>query len=207
MKNKDFLVIGHPRGGTGYSSKLFKTFGFDIGHETMGSTGISSWCFVTPDGYNAWGDCNKRNEYNFKWIFRAVRNPLNVINSLVKNNEDLKSVYLFERWSGYQLTEIDPLKKAIQRYLHWEDTIEYYNDFIDFEFRVEDQQKDLYNYLLSIKYEPFYHMGAEAINEHIVGRNINTRPKSKVFTLDDIKGEYKEKVIKKMLKYGYSLEP
>ena len=206
MKYRDFLIIGHPRGGTGYCSKLFKTYGFDVGHEKVYSSGISSWCFVTPDGYNAWGDYSKRNEYNFKWTLRAIRNPLDTINSLIENNKEGKSIPLFEKWSGYKLTEIDPLKKAIQRYLYWEDTIEYCNDFIDFEFRIEDQQKDLYNYLKSIGYEPFYHMGDGTINEHVVGRNINTRPKTQVFTLDDIKGEYKEKVIEKIIKYGYSLE-
>ena len=206
MKNRDFLIIGHPRGGTGYSSKLFKTFGFDVGHEKVYSSGISSWCFVTPDGYNVWGDHNRRNEYNFKWTFRAIRNPLNTINSLVKNNEDPKSIEMFEKWSGYTLTETDPLRRAIQRYFYWEEVIEYWNNYIDFSFRVEDQQKDLYHYLISIGYKPFYHMGADAINEHIVGRNINTRPKSHMFTLNDIPKGYKEKVKEKIIKYGYSLE-
>jgi hypothetical protein len=206
MKTRDFLIIGHPRGGTSYSSRLFKTFGFDVGHEHIHSTGISSWCFVTPDGYNAWGDCNKRNEYNFKWTFRAIRNPLSNINSLVKNNEDITSVQLFEKWSGFKLTEKDPLNRAVQRYLYWEDTIEYWNDYIDFTFRVEDQQKDLYNYLQLIKYEPYFHLGENEITEHIVSRNMNTRPKDKKYNLKDISEKYQEKIVKKMIKYGYSLE-
>ena len=206
MKNRDFLIIGHPRGGTGYSSKLFKTFGFDIGHEKVNSSGISSWCFVTPDGYNAWGSCSKRNEYTFKWTFRAVRNPLDTINSLVKNNEDLLSKELFQTWSGCKITEESPLDAAVQRYLCWEDTIEYWNDYIDFTFRVEDQQLDVFNYLQSIKYEPYYHLGKDNINEHIVGRNVNTRPKDKTYTLEDINPKYQEQIIKNMVKYGYSLE-
>ena len=206
MKTRDFLVIGHPRGGTRYSSRLFKTFGFDVGHETVRASGISSWCFTTPDGYNAWTDCSKRNEYNFKWVFRAVRNPIDVINSLIKDNENSYSLELFEIWSGFKLTEKDPLNRAVQRYLQWEDTIEYWNDYIDFTFRVEDQQKDLYNYLQLIMCEPFYHMGDWRINEHIVGRNINSRPKTINYTLKDIDKKYQDKITKKMIKYGYSLE-
>ena len=206
MKTRDFLIIGHPRGGTGYASRLFKTFGFDVGHEFVHSTGISSWCFVTPDGYNIWTDCSRRSEYNFKWTFRAIRNPLSIINSLTKNNEDTTSVQLFEKWSGFKLTEKDPLHRAVQRYLYWEDTIEYWNDYIDFTFRVENQQKELFNYLQSIKYEPYFHLGENRINEHIVGRNINTRSKDKEYTLKDISEKYQEKIVEKMVKYGYSSE-
>ncbi len=206
MKTRDFLIIGHPRGGTAYSSRLFKTFGFDVGHENVCSTGISSWCFSTPDGYNAWTDCSRRSEYNFKWVFRAVRNPLDVINSLVKENDNLYGIELFEKWSGFKLTETDPLYIAVQRYLYWEDTIEYWNDYIDFTFRVEDQQKDLYDYLKLIKRDPYYHLGEDKITEHAVGRNINTRPKDKKYTLEDVNKKYKKKIIEKMVKYGYSSE-
>ncbi len=206
MKTRDFLIIGHPRGGTAYSSRLFKTFGFDIGHEQISSTGISSWCFVTPDGYNAWTDCSKRNEYNFKWVFRAVRNPLDTINSLVKDNENPYTVELFEKWSGSQLTEENPIDKAAQRYLYWEDTINYWNDYIDFTFRVENQQKELYDFLKIIKRDPFYHLGENKITEHVVGRNINTRSKDKTYSLEDINKKYRKKIEEKIIKYGYSLE-
>jgi len=208
MINKDFLIIGHPRGGTGYSSAIFKTFGFDIGHETVGASGISSWCFTTPDGYNAWTDCSRKSEYTFKWTFKAVRNPLSIINSLIKLESNNMSSNLFEKWSGYELTMKTPLDKATQRYLLWENTIEHFHPYIDFTFRVENQQKDLYDYLKTIKYEPFFHLGESHINEHVVGRNINTRYNSedKVFTLKDINQKYQEQVYKNIEKYGYSLE-
>lgn len=207
MKTRDFLIIGHPRGGTAYSSRLFKTFGFDVGHESVCSTGISSWCFVTPDGWNVWTDKEKRKQYEFKWTFLAIRNPLNVISSLVReNNSNSQSLYYFEKWAGYKLTEENEINRAVQRYLQWEDTIEYWNDYIDFTFRVEDQQKDLFDHLRFIGYDPYYHLGEEHISEHIVKRNINTRPKTKILTLEDIDGKYREKVKEKMIKYGYSLE-
>ena len=207
MKTRDFLIIGHPRGGTAYSSRLFKTFGFDVGHENVCSTGISSWCFATPDGWNVWTDKEKRKQYEFKWTFLAIRNPLNVISSLVReNNSNSQSLHYFEKWSGHKLTEENEINKAAQRYLLWDETIEYWNDCIDFTFKVEDQQKDLFDYLRFIGYDSYYHLGEEHISEHIVKRNINTRPKTKILTLEDIDGKYREKVKEKMIKYGYSLE-
>ena len=207
MKTRDFLIIGHPRGGTGYTSRLFKTFGFDIGHEKVYSSGICSWCFATPNGWNVWTDKEKRNQYEFKWTFLATRNPLSIISSLVKENQsNPKSIEYFENWSGYKLTEKDKISKAVQRYLFWDETIEYWNDYIDFTFRVEDQQKDLYNYLGFIGYEPYYNLGANKITEHSVARNINSRPKDQIITLKDIDVKYREKVKEKMIKYGYSLE-
>jgi hypothetical protein len=204
MKDRDFLILGHPRGGTGYSSKLFKTFGFDVGHEMVYSSGVSSWCFAAPVGWNVWTDKEKRSQYNFKWVIMGIRHPLNIISSLVEENQSNElSKKLFEQWIQYPLPE--GVDGAVERFLHFDDFIHDFND-IDFIFRIEDQQKDLYDYLSFIGYEPYYHYGAHNIDEHIVGRNINTRPKDTVLTLEDINKKYHQEIIKKIEYYGYSLE-
>lgn len=39
----DILGLGHPRTGTGYTSKLLREWGLDVGHEQMGKDGTVTW--------------------------------------------------------------------------------------------------------------------------------------------------------------------
>lgn len=208
LEYKDFLIIGHPRGGTTYSSKLFKTFGFDVGHESMGASGTASWLFASHYGWNFWTDKRKRNEFYFKWTFLNVRHPLSIITSLITENQrNQDSIKLVEQWTGYNLSNTtDQIQQAVERYLIWDDFM-WENNHIDLWFRVEDGQKRLYDHLKFLGYSPYYHLGEKNINEHIVARNINTRSKivEKV-TLDDIPEQYKKAVEHKIQFYGYSSE-
>ena len=207
LEYKDFLVVGHPRGGTTYSSKLFKTFGFDVGHEKVNASGTASWLFGSPQGWNFWTDKMKRDQYYFKWTFLNVRHPLSVITSLItehaKNQESLK---LVSQWTGHTFNNTDPIALATERYLFWDNYLWETNN-IDFWFRVENDQKKLYDYLKFLGYEPFYHLGEGKINEHVVPRNINTRPKvNDNLTLEDIPVKLRGAVENKISYYGYSLE-
>jgi hypothetical protein len=208
LEYKDFLIIGHPRGGTTYTSKLFKTFGFDVEHESIGASGTASWLFSHHNGWNYWTDKRKRNEFYFKWTILNIRNPLSIITSLIKENQSTSdSIRLVEQWTESNLKSItDPLNQAIERYLIW-DKFLWDNNNIDFWFRVEDQQREVYNHLKFLGYNPYYHLGEKKINPHIIPRNINTRPKKiQNITLDDIPNRYKHKIIERMEFYGYSLE-
>lgn len=40
---KSVFVIGCPRSGTKFTSKVFRSSGFDVGHERMGKSGTSDW--------------------------------------------------------------------------------------------------------------------------------------------------------------------
>ena len=208
LEYKDFLIIGHPRGGTTYTSKLFKTFGFDVEHEVIGASGTASWLFAHPNGWNFWTDKRKRNEFYFKWTILNIRNPLSTITSLITENEtNSDSIKLVEQWTGYDLKSIsNPFYQAIERYLVW-DKFLWDNNNIDFWFRVEDQQKEVYNQLKFFGYNPYYHLGEGKINQHVVPRNINTRPKkTSNITLDDIPEKYRQQVIERIEFYGYPLE-
>lgn len=44
-----FLVVGHPRCGTKFTSSLLKQFDLDVGHEELGKNGISAWFFTCLD--------------------------------------------------------------------------------------------------------------------------------------------------------------
>lgn len=57
MKPKIRLIIlGHPRSGTGYAAKLAQAYGMDVGHEKLGSQGISSWMWAAKEKKVPWGD-------------------------------------------------------------------------------------------------------------------------------------------------------
>lgn len=203
MKKRDFLIIGHPRGGTTYSSKLFKTFGFDVGHEKVSISGTSNWCFASQDGWNFWTDKKRRNEYYFRWTFLNVRNPLSVINSLREEHKrNTDSLKLAKQWGKFEIESTNELEIAIERYLKWEEVL--WNNNIDYWFRVEDQQKYVYDILKFLNYNPYYHLGEKKIHEHIIARNINTRKKSyDPLTLHDIPKHYRELIKEKIHFYGY----
>lgn len=84
MMEKEILILGHPRSGTGYMAKLFQANGYDIGHEVMGKDGTSNWQFaVCADAYPFNTDNIKRDDVEFSRIYHVIRNPLAAINSIV----------------------------------------------------------------------------------------------------------------------------
>lgn len=49
MEKRKFLILGHPRSGTGFMSILLQRYGYRVGHEWMMEDGISSWMLVVED--------------------------------------------------------------------------------------------------------------------------------------------------------------
>jgi len=43
------ILVGHPRFGSGYISKLFRSMGIDIGYYKYGKDGVSSWLLAPPE--------------------------------------------------------------------------------------------------------------------------------------------------------------
>lgn len=117
---KDTLITGHPRSGTGYASEMFKHYGFDIGHEKMGSDGISSWIFAPENASkNPYRRIRNQTDYEFKTIIHIIRNPVDVVNSMAF------TVFPDDRVVKYMLNWIDidrkmsDLYKSIQTYIGW----------------------------------------------------------------------------------------
>lgn len=201
---KDFLITGHPRSGTSYSSHLFNTFGFSVGHEVIGSDGISSWCFGSDKGFNLWTDKSKRNEYTFKYTFLNVRHPLSIINSYIQlNYEDKMPTILMELWGNFKISQDSKISTAVDQYLKWDNYLWEVNK-IDYWFRVEDQQKFVYDTLTSLGCSPHYPLGENNINKDFLDRSRNTRPKSfPPITLEDIPSKYQMLLMEKIQFYGY----
>lgn len=83
--NQKIIILGCPRSGTKFISEIFNINGIQIGHEKMGSFGISSWCLVSGDDKVCHGPSYEKvlNIFgNNSLIYHQVRNPLQTISSL-----------------------------------------------------------------------------------------------------------------------------
>lgn len=80
---KDYLILAHPRSGTGYMANLFKLNWIDVGHEVMGESGTSNWQFaVKADSYPYDVDGIRRQDVEFKNVIHVVRKPFDAIMSI-----------------------------------------------------------------------------------------------------------------------------
>lgn len=109
MENvKKILVVGHPRCGTRYISKLLQSYGLDVEHEKIGKDGTSSW-FYTVDDYPPFDTIKqKRSEYIWENMIHCVRDPFKAIPSIAKT-ETPESPFFFEdkeRYSSQQIKNI-----------------------------------------------------------------------------------------------------
>ena len=75
------LITGCPRSGTKYIARLLTDLGCEVGHETMGPAGISSWCMAVRAPYAPWGPAHD-GQQSFDVVLHQVRNPTLVIPSL-----------------------------------------------------------------------------------------------------------------------------
>lgn len=77
-----FLIIGHPRTGTGYAAKLLQSAGYDVGHEKMGDNGISSWFWPTKDTDPPYGATPYTPDFKPDVTIHIVRHPKDAIASV-----------------------------------------------------------------------------------------------------------------------------
>jgi hypothetical protein len=123
MEVKKFLVLGHPRSGTGFMVKLFRQYGYLLGHEVMKKDGISSWMFAVRDNqiFND-GTLNRKN-YEFTYVIMNIRHPLDIVISsyYTENTHNLSMKYRRKHviFDGLNREEI-----AVKSVLDWYKIIE-----------------------------------------------------------------------------------
>ncbi|WP_028402602.1 sulfotransferase family protein [Ectobacillus panaciterrae] len=123
MENRKFLVLGHPRSGTGFMVKLFRQFGYQIGHEIMGRDGISSWMLVVDD-YQVYTDLTlNRKDFTFDYIIMNLRHPLDIISSSYFT-ENPSRVSLDYRKKHLNLEGLNRVEVAVKSVLDWYKKIE-----------------------------------------------------------------------------------
>lgn len=118
-KHKKYLVLSHPRSGSGYMSHLFKTAGYDVGHERVGKHGISSWMLATYAPPPWTFDYAERGDYKFDTIIQVIREPIAAVASIALT----ESASLYFR-SKYVLIYGNLYERAVMSYIGWNKLIQ-----------------------------------------------------------------------------------
>lgn len=154
MINRKILVVGHPRTGTGYMSKLLSSTGLEIGHEWIGSDGMSCWMFATEDGNYAPGPRGdirglSRKDFEFQHIIHLVKNPFTSMSSIVNVENAVLGSYEFRKKYVYINDRGSRLEKAVQSFLGWHEMIEK-NIRSSRVIQIENSQAQLKSFLADI---------------------------------------------------------
>lgn len=125
---RDVLILACGRSGTLYTSRVFKSVKYDVGHEKIGENGSISMYLVA--GKTDCTSINKgqktlihagedRANYEFGQVWHQLRHPLKAIDSLAKS-----FTRKVRAWTGEQLGVPLPgrakeLQCSIEDKLHW----------------------------------------------------------------------------------------
>ncbi len=120
---KKFLVLGHPRSGTGYMATLFQRFGYDVSHEKMGKDGISSWMFAVEENQVFMDRSLNRKNYQFEHTLMTMRHPNDIVSSIYYTG-DMKGRSLHYRQAYLPLENYQGIEKAVQSVVGWYALIE-----------------------------------------------------------------------------------
>ena len=147
------VVLGHPRCGSGYASKLLNALGIEVGHEAMQRDGISSWMFVADDDC-PWAlnkEARTRKFKYFKHVIHHVRDPHTAIASIMRDNTHAPKSYDYRRKHILQSLNVDldsfenNFTRAVASYVYWNEIIMLQQPSI--RFRVEDEAEKLKEHL------------------------------------------------------------
>lgn len=143
-KEIKILGVGHPRTGTGYTSKLLRSFGLDVGHEMLGKDGVVAWQMVKENGPWPWfknnDEISKRPDY--QTLIYNVRDPRTSIPSIV---------YTEKNSLEYRISQIgvptsnNPVEHAILSILRFDELIMDMNPNVI--YRIEHDSEILFNIL------------------------------------------------------------
>lgn len=197
-KEKDsikILGIGHPRTGTGFTSKLLRTWGLDVQHEKMGKDGIVAWQLAIPEGPWPYLDI-KFKPVSPELVIYNVRDPKTAIPSIVHTENTNKTSLDFRLKKGRVINSKNPIELAINSILRWDFLIS--RQAPDFIYRIEDQEKDLFTFLKSKDFD---------INYVPSNGKVNTRKHNGLESLENEKRSVSPSLQKKLndycIKYGY----
>lgn len=190
------LGLGHPRTGTGFTSKIFKLWGLDVGHEKLRKDGIVAWQLINDIGpYPYILDLETRPLY--KHIVYNIRNPKDSLPSIVYT-ENTKKLSFNYRNSFYQnkMTSDNPTENAILSIIEYDNIIKKLNP--DIIYRIEDQKEEVFNYFKKLYPDIKYNGISKKVNKrsHPSFNDMLTE-------FGDISSSYKKMINDYCLNYGY----
>jgi GR25 family glycosyltransferase involved in LPS biosynthesis len=151
---RDILAIGHPRCGSKYMSELFKTIGLDVGHNSMGDQGISSWMFAVYDENNPYAKDKyavSRFYTDFDFLIQYVRHPGTAIPSIIVENQyapdsfEFRKKHFIQAFGGDIFLDKTELEKAIVSFIKWNQIIKNQNP--DLTVKIESCEAEVITFL------------------------------------------------------------
>lgn len=149
-----YLIVGHPRCGTGYMAGLFCQMGLDVGHEKVGRDGTSNWVYAVPDQKCFYWVVGCRCNYVWSCVIHCVRDPWTAIPSIARteifNGEltdstkswiHVKASTDFRRRFVHFPPSAPLVEQAVLSFLGWNRMIEDSNP--DYVVRIEHALDDL----------------------------------------------------------------
>jgi len=118
MKQADILVLGHPRGGTGYMAKLLQQLGLDVRHEKNGKHGTANWMYAARSEYKPWNAQDNTQRY-FRHVLHVIREPISCIASVAHTENKRKKSLAFRQQYIYLPREVNQIRQAVYSYIGW----------------------------------------------------------------------------------------
>lgn len=185
----NIMGIGHPRTGTGFTSHILQSWGLNVKHEQLGEDGIVAWQLAIKKG--PWLYLPEfENELDPNFIIYNVRDPKDSIPSIVFTEDTKNESIDFRIKQGGVLKSTNPIEQACNSILRWDKLISLKKPA--FTYRVEDQEKELFDFLkskdLDITYIPSTgnvntrdHKGIEELQQYIQSVRPSIKKKMNAF--------------------------
>jgi hypothetical protein len=200
QEEREFLVLGHPRSGTGYLSRLFRAYGFDVGHEKMGRHGISSWMFAAcADTVPFSTDGSVRADFCFRNIVHVTRDPLTAIASIRFIEDCSDESRHYRRQFILICPNASPVEQAVQSWIGWNRLITAQRPSA--RIRLENAQVELGRFLKQLEYIPKTWRCSPSC---LPGRNYNARSHAPL-TWRDIKSQCSNSLYSELVEYAAEL--
>lgn len=187
MNINKILIIGLPRNGSTFISQAFRLNGIDVGHESIGKDGISSWVLASKSDIEYLGPTYNQvlkkydNQVN---LFHQIREPIQTISSITTISN--KSWRYVENYVDLKRSN-SLLHKSMIFWLEWNKRCE---DMTDNRYQLDNYQK-YFN-----------------LKEDLTSKNVNSR-KHKNYNLDDmykVDKKISEEILNYCEKYGYNIQ-
>ena len=209
-KHYKILVLGHPRCGTGYSSKLLESFKFKIGHEYYARDGISSWGQAPIYEENnrlkpPWGP-TRFIKSTYDILIHCVRDPYNALVSIIAHNRPSRKSQNFIRSTILNYFKVDinniinEIDAAAASYYYWNKLIEQQKPNI--RIKIENDQQLLAKYINNYFKKNKKKKQINIKNIKMPPTNYNTRPKKEI-DLSVMSSKYLVMMDTMCLNYGY----
>lgn len=150
--HRPVLITGHPRTGTGFVAGLCAQAGLDIGHETNGADGVSSWMMAAQAEDNPWSGhpiAASRRWFHADHILQTVRDPQTALASILREDSHAPRSLAFRQAQILAATGVDinaaptAVDRACLSLCLWAEMIDDATHVV----RIEDGAADLLAYL------------------------------------------------------------